>query len=286
MKAKFYLVFFSLLITLATKGQQQETPPLTVEKISDRLYQLIGGRGANGGMYIGDHAVLIIESKMDQKSVEAIFTAVEGFTDKPVKYLVNTHSDGDHVNGNEFFPGEVIIIAHENCREEFFHPGRDGSASRWNDEKLQRFIPTVTFNDKMLLHLGGAPVELHYFGIGHTTGDIVLYFPEEKTAFIGDQVFFGRPQLIHSYKGGNSFEHVKTTEKLLASLDAEYFCSGHADIKTRADMEKHLEDFKKFQEKVKTLAGSGKGLQEVQAEFKPEEKNLVETVYNEIKEMN
>jgi cyclase len=286
MKAKFYLVFFSLLITLATKGQQQETPPLTVEKISDRLYQLIGGRGANGGMYIGDHAVLIIESKMDQKSVEAIFTAVEGFTDKPVKYLVNTHSDGDHVNGNEFFPGEVIIIAHENCREEFFHPSRDGSASRWNDEKLQRFIPTVTFNDKMLLHLGGAPVELHYFGIGHTTGDIVLYFPEEKTAFIGDQVFFGRPQLIHSYKGGNSFEHVKTTEKLLASLDAEYFCSGHADIKTRADMEKHLEDFKKFQEKVKTLAGSGKGLQEVQAEFKPEEKNLVETVYNEIKEMN
>ena len=286
MDKKIYIAVSLLLITIVTTGQQQDTPPLTVEKISDKLYQLIGGRGANGGMYIGDHEVLIIDAKMDQKSVEAIFTAVEGFTDKPVKYLVNTHSDGDHVNGNEFFPKEVIIIAHENSREEFFHPGRDGSASRWNDKKLQRFIPQLTFNDKMLLHLGGAPVELHYFGVGHTTGDIVLYFPEEKTAFIGDQVFFGRPQLIHSYKGGNSFEHVKTTEKLLASLEADYFCSGHSDIKTRADMEKHLEDFKNFQEKVKTLAGSGKSLQEIQAEFKPDEKNLVETIYSEIKEMN
>ena len=286
MKTNNLFTALFLLLYLTSAGQQQEVQPLTVEKISDKLYQLVGGRGANAGMYIGENDVLIIDAKMDKETVEAIFTAVDGFTNKPVKYLVNTHSDGDHVNGNEFFPEDVIIIAHENCRAEFFHSGRDGSASRWNDKKLQKFIPQLTFNDKMQLHLGGTPVELHYFGVGHTTGDIVLYFPEEKTAFIGDQVFFGRPQLIHSYKGGNSFEHVKTTERILASLDAEQFCSGHADIKTRADIEKHLVEIKAFQQKVKSLLDSGKNLEEIQSGFKPDEKNLVETVFNELKEMD
>ena len=220
---------------------------------------------------------------MDKASVEGIFTAVDGFTNKPVTYLVNTHSDGDHINGNEFFPKEVIIIGHENCRAEFFHPGRDGTPSKWSDEKLLRFVPRLTFNDRMQLHLGSKTVELYYFGVGHTTGDIVVYFPEEKTAFIGDQVFFGRPQLIHSYKGGNSFEHVKTTERMLETLDATRFCSGHAEVKSREDIEQHLEEIKTLQQKIKTLVTEGKTLEETQAAFKTEEGRLVESIYNELK---
>lgn len=125
----------------------------------------------------------------------------------------------------------------------------------------------------------------NYFGVGHTTGDIVVYFPEEKSAFIGDQVFWGRPQLIHSYKGGNSFEHLKTTKKLL-SLDIEKYCSGHSEIKSRADVICHLEEFTQFQEKVKTLVENGKSLAETKAAFNQNEGRLVESVYNEIKAMN
>jgi glyoxylase-like metal-dependent hydrolase (beta-lactamase superfamily II) len=282
MKAFIIHIILVVLLPFTAFSQQQETPPVTVEKISDNLYQLLGGRGANGGFYIGQNEVLVIDSKMDKESVESIFTSIKGFTDKPVKYLINTHSDGDHVNGNEFFPKDITIIAHENCRKEFFHPGRDGSPSRWEDEKLLPFVPQVTFNDKMQLHMGNQTVELYYFGVGHTTGDIVVYFPEEKTAFIGDQVFKGRPQLIHSYKGGNSFEHVKTTEKMLETIDAVQFCSGHADIMSREDIEQHLVEMQKFQQKVKKLVGEGKGLTEIQALFKPEESRLVESVFLEL----
>jgi len=45
----------------------------------------------------------------------------------------------------------------------------------------------VTFRDKMEIHLGSKKVELWYFGVGHTTGGIVVYFPDEKTASIGDR---------------------------------------------------------------------------------------------------
>lgn len=282
MKTISIQIILAAMLSFSAFSQQQEAPPITVEKISDNLYQLLGGRGANGGFYVGENEVLVIDSKMDKESVEGIFTAVQGFTKKPVRFLVNTHADGDHVNGNEFFPKDVTIIAHENCRKEFFIPGRDGSPSRWESEKLLPFVPQVTFNDKMYLHMGNQTVELYYFGVGHTTGDIVVYFPEEKTAFIGDQVFFGRPQLIHSYKGGNSFEHVKTVEKMLETLDAVQFCTGHADIMTREDIEQHLVEMKKFQQKVKKLAGEGKSLTEIQAEFKPEENRLVESVFGEL----
>ncbi|MBW6533662.1 MAG: MBL fold metallo-hydrolase [Mariniphaga sp.] len=282
MKAIIIQIFLAVMLPFAAFSQQQETPPIIIEKISDNLFQLLGGRGANGGFYIGENEVLVIDSKMDKESVEGIFTAIQGFTKKPVRYLINTHADGDHVNGNEFFPKNVTIIAHENCRNEFFLPGRDGSPSRWNNEELLPFVPQVTFNDKMQLHMGNQTIEMYYFGVGHTTGDIVVYFPKERTAFIGDQVFKGRPQLIHSYKGGNSFEHVKTVEKMLEAIDAFQFCSGHADIMSREDIEQHLVEMKKFQQKVKKLVNEGKTLAEVQAEFKPEESRLVESVFGEL----
>jgi glyoxylase-like metal-dependent hydrolase (beta-lactamase superfamily II) len=280
---KLYLPVIALFLSVFLMAQNRETPPVTLDKISDNLYQVMGGRGANGGMYIGENEVLIIDAKMDKVSVDGIFEAVKSTTSKPVKFLINTHSDGDHVNGNEFFPKELTIIAHENCRKEFFHPGRDGTIPKWNNAALLPYVPQVTFNDKMQLHMGNQTIEMYYFGTGHTTGDIVVYFPEEKTAFIGDQVFKGRPQLIHSYKGGNSFEHVKTTRKMLETIDAEKFCSGHADIMTRADIEQHLEEITAFQQKVKMLVDEGKTLEEARAAFDENEARLLESFYGELK---
>lgn len=284
MKTALILITHLLGLVVAATAQEQEIPSLTVEKISDNLYQLVGGRGANSGMYIGENEVVLVDSKMDQESVSGILTAVEGFTDKPVRYLINTHSDGDHVNGNEFMPEDVVIIAHQNCREEFFHPGRDGTPSKWHDEQLMRFVPQVTFTNEMKLHMGTSTLELYYFGVGHTTGDIVVYFPKEKTAFIGDQVFFERPQLIHAYKGGNSFEHVTTTELILETLDAEMFCSGHAGIKTREDIENHLREIKELQQKIKSYKADGRVIEDILTEFLSDHKQLVTTIFNEIKE--
>lgn len=275
-------LFFILLIAVNAFAQERETPPVRLDRISDNLYQVSGGRGANGGMYIGDDEVLIIDSKMDKASVDGIYAAVLKATNKPITYLVNTHSDGDHINGNLYFPKSVTIVAHKNCRKEFFHPSRDGSHSDWLNADRHAFVPEITFTDKMNLYLGEKVVQLHYFGVGHTTGDIVVYFPEGKTAFIGDQVFFGRPQLIHSYKGGNSFEHVKTTQRMLNELDAEKFCSGHAEIMNRSDIENHIKKMTAFQEKVKSLVAGGKSLDEVQAAFEENEAGLAESVYNEV----
>jgi len=284
-KGKLILIlFFSCLIVSASSfAQQRETPPVKLDKLSDRLFQLLGGRGANGGVYIGDDGVLVIDAKMNEESVKQTLAEIKKVTDKPINYLINTHSDGDHIAGNRFFPESVTFVAHEKCREEFFHPGRDGKPSEWNSPELAPFVPSMTYRDKMDIYLGSKKVELWYFGIGHTKGDTVVYFPEEKTAFLGDQIFMGRPQLIHSYKGGNSFEHVKTLTKMLDALDAERFCSGHSDPIDRSAVKHHVEEMKKIQEKIKSLVGQGKSLEEVKKEFDDNHARLVEAIFNEIK---
>jgi glyoxylase-like metal-dependent hydrolase (beta-lactamase superfamily II) len=220
---------------------------------------------------------------MNEESVKQTIEEIKKITDEPIKYLINTHSDGDHIAGNRFFPESVTIIAHESCRKEFFHPRRDGKPSEWSSPELAPFVPSMTYRHKMHIYLGSKKVELWYFGVGHTKGDTVVYFPEEKTAFLGDQIFMGRPQLIHSYKGGNSFAHVKTLTKMLETLDAERFCSGHSDPIDRSTVKHHVEEMEKIQSKIKSLVGQGKSLEEVKKEFDDNHARLVESIFNEIK---
>ncbi len=282
-KLIFILLFSFLIISSSSFTQQRQTPPVKLDKLSDRLFQILGGRGANGGVYVGTDGVLVIDAKMTKESVDQTIEEIKKITDKPIKYLVDTHSDGDHIYGNRFFPEAVTIIAHEKCREEFFHPRRDGGPSEWNNPELAPFLPSLTFSDRMDIYLGSKKVELWYFGVGHTKGDTVVYFPEEKIAFLGDQIFMGRAQLIHSYKGGNSFGHVKALTKMLETLDAERFCSGHSDPIDRSAVKHHIEEMKKIQAKIKSLMGQGKSLEEVKKEFDENHARLVEAIFNEIK---
>jgi len=266
-------------------SQQREAAPVEFKKISERLYEISGGQGAKGGAYIGDEGVLIVDAKMDKQSVDQVIAEIRKITDKPVQYLVNTHSDDDHVRGNRFFPQSVTFIAHENCRKELFLPQRDGSQSEWNKPELSPFVPSLTFRSKMDIYLRPQKVELWYLGIGHTTGDAVVYFPEEKAAFLGDQIFLDRPQLIHSYKGGNSFEHVNTLERILETLDAEKFFSGHSEVTDREGIRNHIDWIKERQEKVKSSVEKGKSLEEIKIDFKDDETRLIESIYNEIKSL-
>jgi len=258
-KLTFVLVLL-LLFASNSFGRRRAAQPVEFKKITERLFEILGGRGSQGGAYVGDNGVLVIDAKMDKKSVDQVIEGLRQITDKPIRYLVSTHSDGDHVTGNRHFPGTVTFVAHENCRREFFHPRRDGTPSEWNKPELSPFIPSLTFRDKMDVYLGSKKVELWYFGVGHTTGDAVVYFPEEKIAFIGDQIFLTRAQLIHSYKGGNSFEHVKTLTNMLQTIDAEKFCSGHSEMTDADGIRNHIDQMKKRQEKVKALTENGKNV--------------------------
>jgi len=276
------ICFFPFLFSIVF-GQESEDPPVEFKKLSDRLYLISGGLGANSGAFIGDNGVLIIEGKADEKSVDQVLDGLKKITNKPILYLVNTHYDLDHCWGNQFYPESVIKIAHENLRKDLYHP-----KSRYKEHRdhpqFKKHLPSVTFRDKMEILLGTKKVELWYFGRGHSTGDIVVYFPEEQTAFIGDQVFLGMTPGVYSEIGGDTFEHVKTLNKMMDTLDAEQFISGHCDsILSRADIWTYIDGVRKKQEKVRELLDQGHSLEEVKNKFPENDRYLIESMYSEIK---
>ncbi|HZX11456.1 MAG TPA: MBL fold metallo-hydrolase [Acidobacteriota bacterium] len=276
----FLLVFIFTLIVFPYAKAQREIPPLKMVKVTESIYEVTGGSGANTGFFIGENQVLVVDAKMSEESANMMINEIKTMTPNPIKTVILTHSDGDHVNGLSGFPKGIDVISHINTRKHM--------EEAFKEEKLKEYLPNKTFSEKMNLYLGGEKIELIYFYPAHTNGDIVVFFPEQKVAFLGDLIFLNRDPLIHKHKNGNSFGLVKTLKAVL-ELDADTFVHGHGEIAQRENIQNLITSLEKKQEKIKALIEKGKSLEEVKKEFGIEQSqsrwpSLVEIIYKEITE--
>ncbi len=249
----------------------------------DNLYQVSGGVG-NAFFLVGSDEVLVVDAKISAEAAKQLFAEIKKVTDKPVRRVVLTHSDGDHVNGLAGFPPGLTIIAQANARQDMVQANATAAT------KLP--LPSVTFTKDMTLFVGDIEVRLLHFGPAHTNGDVVVYIPSQKTAIVGDLLFLDRDPLIHAEKHGSSFGLVSVLKQLVA-LDADLYLSGHADgvdKKAVAALAAKIED---KQSKVKALVEQGKTLAEVNASLGEAAvpaagagrwPSLVETIFRELTE--
>jgi len=278
-----FILFFSLSSSIT--AQQQEPPPVKAAQVKGNIYEVTGGRGANAGFFIGEKEVLVIDAKMTEESAKQMISEIKKLTSSPIKYVILTHSDGDHVNGLVGFPQDVIIVSH--------HQTAKDMDDAFKDPNLRSYLPNLTFSKKLKLYSGDKTIKLFHFGPAHTSGDVVVYFPDEKVAFIGDLLFLGRDPLIHRHKNGNSFGLVNTLKSIL-KLDADIFIHGHGDIASPSDLEGVIKSLEEKQEKIKSLIEEGKSLEEIKKVFnvedrppspdRPRRPGLVETIYLELTE--
>ncbi|MDH7512562.1 MAG: MBL fold metallo-hydrolase [Clostridiales bacterium] len=284
-----FLALTAGLLTASSPAQQaqarQEPPPLRLEKISERIYEVKGGSGANAGVFLGRQKTLVIDAKMSEESAMQMIEEAKKLSPNPIGAVVLTHSDGDHVNGLPALPAGIEIIAHDNTRQHL--------DEAFKEEKLRAYLPQTTFAEKYELKLDGETVQLLHFGPAHTNGDVVVYFPEEKVVFLGDLFFKGRDPLVHRHKNGNSFGLVKVLKAVL-ELDAETFLSGHADKASRGDIIELIQSLEEKQARIKGLIEEGKSLDEIKKVFNVEDRpaqpgrprwlSLPEIIYLELTE--
>jgi cyclase len=284
------LLFILILVFITTAyGQEnkkqppqyaQAPEPVSVHQISKNIYELRGGAGANSAFIIGNSGVTIIDAKMTDQAAKEMIEAVKKITDKPIKRLILTHCDMDHVNGINGFPENIDIIAHENSLKNMQKANEQGPA------KIR--LPTITFADKMNLSDDGVEMDLLFFGPAHTDGNIVIFIPEERIAIIGDLFFKGMDPLIHKQKNGTSEGFVNVLQKVI-ELNADKYLSGHADPATKADIEALRNSIMEKRKKVGEMVKAGKTLDEVKAAFNipagPSRwPSLVEIIYGEMKQ--
>src|SRR5437016_3987868 len=115
---------------------------------------------ANSGLIIGPSAAVAVDALMVPSMTKRLVTAIKKTTRKPVAQLINTHHHLDHTGGNRFFRG-ATIVATEKCRAALA-PGfppvpllqRFMPKFAAEVPKLRVVLPTVTFEDRMVLHGG------------------------------------------------------------------------------------------------------------------------------------
>jgi cyclase len=249
-----------LLSLFVTFGNAQQQPvPLSVKKISDTVYWTEGGAGGNTGIIIGKDGVIVVDAKQTAASAKEVLGEIAKLTPKPVTTVMITHSDGDHVNGLAAFPTGLTIISQENCKKEM-----EATAGSRNPAP-QDHLPNKTIEKKESLTINGVHFTLLNFGPAHTSGDMIIYLPDEKVVFTGDLVVTNQPDpypIIHLNKHGSSEGWIQNMKGIIA-LKADKFVPGHGDLQTKQDLQKMLTAAQERREKVKKMVAAGKSLSEV-----------------------
>jgi glyoxylase-like metal-dependent hydrolase (beta-lactamase superfamily II) len=284
------IVSSAALLSCAAAARAQQTPqPVTVTKIKDNVYWAKGGAGSNDGIIVGKTAVILVDTKTTVDSEKQVLAEITKITPKPVKTVIITHSDGDHVNGLAAFPAGLTIIAQENCKKEM-----EASAGSRNPAPQDR-LPTKTYDKKDNLTIDGIKIELRHWAAGHTSGDTVVYLPKEKIVFGGDLLVTNRPDTgIHMEKNGSAAGWIENAKGMIA-LNADTYLTGHGDAMTKADVQKKLAFIQEKYNKIKAMVAQGKSLDEVKqslgeptgaappnANGTPAQATLTEVIYKEV----
>ena len=226
-----------------------------VEKLTEHAY-VIFGRGGNIGLFVTDHNAILVDDQFENL-VPGLLEAIRSVTDKPLRYLVNTHVHGDHVGGNLALEKQgVTIVAHANVRK------RLAAAQAKLDPGKRGGLPQLALGDpdgkraRLDLHVDGADFHLLHLQAGHTDGDIVFGYPAELVMHMGDLFFHGMLPFVDSDNGG-SFEGLVAQIGDMAAWipDGVKIIPGHGPVASRKDLLRYLELLKAVQAHAQALKG-------------------------------
>ena len=274
------------LIALAPSLRAQQFAPIMTHALNGGVYWIEGGVGSNSGVVIGKDGVIVIDAKQTPESGKAVMAEVAKLTSKPVTHIILTHSNLDHVDGLPGFPKGLTIISQENCKQQMEHP-RNNSQSI----DLDGYIPTKTVAQKESMTIDGVRFVLLHWAPAHTSGDLIIYLPDQKIAFTGDITVTRLPYpLIHLEDEGSSAGWVESMKGIVA-LNADTFVPGHGGTQTKPELQQRLANTAARREKIKQLVAQGKSLPDIKKELgettppaggNPNFLSFTEVVYKEL----
>src|SRR5215468_10229892 len=175
-------------------GAQQEPDwskvQIKVTKVSGNIYML-EGQGGNIAASVGEDGIVIVDDEFAPLA-EKIQAALKnlGITDKPVRFVINTHYHGDHAGGNApFATSGSTLIAQDNVRKRLASGGVAGNGGSMKMEVKpaeKAALPIITFEHDVTVHLNGEDIRALHFPAGHTDGDAIIFFPKNNVVHMGD----------------------------------------------------------------------------------------------------
>jgi len=290
-----------MAVAQAAKAQQDRNfskVQIKVTKVSGNIYML-EGEGGNIAASVGEDGIVIVDDQFAPLA-EKIQAALKDLkiTDKPVRFVINTHYHGDHTGGNAPFANAgSTVIAQDNVRKRLETGGTGGNGG---SIKMQippapkAALPVITFEHDVTVHLNGEDIRALHFPAGHTDGDAVIFFPKNNVVHMGDDfVRYGFPY-IDVATGGSVQGMIDAMEKASAMLPADVkVIPGHGALSNLDDVREFVKMLKETSAAVQKAINEHKTLDQMKQEkiLEPWKKwsgdfidsdKFIETLYNSL----
>jgi cyclase len=180
------------------------------------------GRSFNSGVVSTGEGVLVFDALDSEMAARAEREAIATVIKQPIRYLVSSPFHDPFSKGNLAY-ADVFKIGHEKYRAGLLDQMQRGRAP--DDEQRAR-LPNATFRDRMSLYLGGKEIQILYFGSAHTTGDCILFVPQDRIAYLSEVFFSGE---FPNMAGGYGISWIRVLDQVKA-LGADIFVPGHGTI--------------------------------------------------------
>ena len=263
--------------------EQAPADPFRLQPLAGGVYALYG-RGGNVGFFVGPDAVLVVDSQF-RDLAPGIVEKIRSVSDRPIKFLVNTHHHPDHVGGNEVFRRFAIIVAHNNVRKRMLaspveilkdYPARAKAARKSGNAELAGRLdemiawakkvrveeipaPFVTFESDLRIYLGDETVHVWHTAPAHTDGDSVVYFEKAKVLHMGDLLFNKVIPVIDVRGGGTPKGYLPALDSVLARLEPGVtIIPGHGEVTDVAGVRAFRQYIVDLTELAKSAKAAGK----------------------------
>jgi len=287
-------------IAVAGGGQQQDFSKVQIKatKVSGNIYMLEGA-GGNIAASIGEDGIVIVDDQFAPlaEKIQASLKSL-GITDKPVRFVINTHYHGDHTGGNAPFANTgSTVIAQDNVRKRMASGGTagNGGSIKMDVKPTEKeALPIITFEHDVTVHLNGEDIRALHFPAGHTDGDSIIFFPKNNVVHMGDDfVRYGFP-FIDVSSGGSVQGMIAAMERATAQLPADVkVIPGHGQLSNLDDVRAFTTMLKETSAAVQKALDAHKTLEQMKQEkiLEPWQKwsgdfvkadAFIETLYNSL----
>lgn len=266
--ACFFIAFSAAVVPPAFAQQEEDWSKiqLKVTKVAGSVHMIDmvegndGFAGGNVGVSVGSDGIVLVDD-MFAPLAPKILAALKTLSDKPVRFVVNTHVHGDHTGGNVAFGASATIIAHANTRKQLATQGPDPA----DKPEPAAALPIITVNDGLTLHQNGEDISIVHFPHAHSDTDVVVFFKQSNVVHLGDIYFSGMFPFIGD--GGSVNGLIASIEKVVSDIPATAkVIPGHGPVSTVAELRSTLVMLKETSAIVESGIKAKKSLKQMQKE--------------------
>jgi glyoxylase-like metal-dependent hydrolase (beta-lactamase superfamily II) len=236
---------------------------MVTQKLRGSISVLMGS-GANIIVLSGDRGKVVVDAGISVSEAK-VKSALDAISPAPVVYVVDTHWHWDHTDGNGWMhQAGATIIAHPNTLK---HLSQETHVDDWNWTMLPvptGARPTILVDDRATFRFAGDTIDVEHNGLGHTDGDVWVYFEKADVLALGDTFWNGSYPFIDNQDGGNINGAIKWADKAIErTTDNTIVIPGHGPVGARSQLIEFRDMLVTVRDNVAALKRQGKSLDQV-----------------------